>query len=67
MDNTFDEIEIFDDGISEFELLKKYISKRKSEKPFHMLNIGDVLTKHQVWLQKFPRIVPYYGKKLRLI
>ena len=61
LDTNFTEVKIFDDELSELEILKKLTAEIEGEEPLHMLNIQDIFKKHQLWLDKMPRIVPYYG------
>lgn len=31
--------------------------------PFYVFNIGDIVKKHQIWIEKMPRVVPHYAVK----
>lgn len=31
--------------------------------PFYIFNIGDIVKKHQTWIEKMPRVVPHYAVK----
>lgn len=62
MNITFKEVKIFDDNVSELEMLKSVIDERGGDDPLHIVDLGDVLKKHQVWMQKLPRVTPHYGK-----
>lgn len=31
--------------------------------PFYVFNIGDIVKKHQTWIEKMPRVVPHYAVK----
>lgn len=33
------------------------------EDPFYVFNIGDIVKKHQTWIEKMPRVVPHYAVK----
>jgi ornithine decarboxylase len=33
------------------------------EEPFYVFNIGDIVKKHQIWIEKMPRVIPYYAVK----
>lgn len=55
-------ITIFSDKISDIQILKKIADDQKDEEePFRIVNISDIFWKHQTWLKKMPRIIPYYG------
>lgn len=58
---NLDEITIFDDAHSESDMLKKIIKDKENEDAFHILDVGDIFKKHQLWTMKLPRIKPYYG------
>lgn len=62
--HDFDEIRIFDDKLSDLDIIKKIIAIENIEDPFHLLDVGDVVRKHRVWCDKIPRVVPHYGKCL---
>lgn len=36
------------------------------EEAFYVLDIGDVVEKHQIWKEKLPRVQPFYGNLLIL-
>lgn len=33
------------------------------DEPFYIFNIGDIVKKHQIWIEKMPRVVPHYAVK----
>lgn len=33
------------------------------DEPFYVFNIGDIVKKHQIWIEKMPRVVPHYAVK----
>jgi ornithine decarboxylase len=33
------------------------------DEPFYVFNIGDIVKKHQTWIEKMPRVVPHYAVK----
>ena len=57
----FDEIRIFDDKLDDLEIMRKIIALENLEDPFHLMDIGDVVRKHRVWIDRIPRVVPHYG------
>lgn len=58
---NLDEVRIVDDNLSELEILKEVIDGKDGEEPIHMLDVGDIVRKHHLWIEKMPRVVPYYG------
>lgn len=59
--NDFDTVRIFSDELSDVQILKKISDEQDGEDPFHIVNIGDIYRKHQIWMKKLPRITPHYG------
>lgn len=33
------------------------------DEPFYIFNIGDIVKKHQMWIEKMPRVIPHYAVK----
>lgn len=33
------------------------------DEPFYVFNIGDIVKKHQIWIESMPRVVPHYAVK----
>lgn len=33
------------------------------DEPFYVFNIGDIVKKHQIWIEQMPRVVPHYAVK----
>ncbi|XP_014232598.1 ornithine decarboxylase 2-like [Trichogramma pretiosum] len=61
--HDFDDIRIFDDKLDDLEIMRKIIALENLEDPFHLLDVGDVVRKHRVWVDKIPRVVPHYAVK----
>jgi len=59
----FDEIRIFDDKLDDIEIMRRIIALENLEDPFHLLDVGDVVRKHRVWIDRIPRVVPHYAVK----
>ncbi|XP_047369992.1 ornithine decarboxylase 1-like [Vespa velutina] len=57
------EIHLYEDEIEEYEIIKRIISTRDQEDAFYILDLGDIIKKHQDWIKKMPRVVPYYAIK----
>lgn len=56
-----DEIKMVDNHISELEILRNLVNEENGEDPIQILNVGEVIRRHQIWIQKMPRVVPHYG------
>ncbi|XP_058800183.1 ornithine decarboxylase-like [Phymastichus coffea] len=63
MNRSFKEVKLCEDDLSDLEMLRNIIDERGGEDPLHILNLGDVLEKHRVWIRKMPRVVPYFAIK----
>nr|XP_050868820.1 ornithine decarboxylase 1-like isoform X1 [Vespula vulgaris] len=57
------EIQIYEDQVKEHDILKNIITTRNQEDAFYILDLGIIIKKHQDWIKKMPRIVPYYAIK----
>nr|XP_050868816.1 ornithine decarboxylase 2-like isoform X1 [Vespula vulgaris] len=57
------EIQIYEDEIQEYDILKDIITTYNQEDAFYVLDLGIIMKKHQDWIKKMPRIVPYYAVK----
>lgn len=33
------------------------------DEPFYIFNLGDQIRKHQIWIEKMPRVIPHYAVK----
>lgn len=64
--SEMDSIQIVSDEVKDTDFAKTVIGTKKDEDAFQILDVGDVVAKHQQWLQKVPRVVPYFGKDLLL-
>ncbi|XP_035733463.1 ornithine decarboxylase 1-like [Vespa mandarinia] len=57
------EIHLYEDEIEENDIIKKIISTRDHEDTFYIFDFGVIIKKHQEWINKMPRVVPYYAIK----
>ncbi|XP_076231000.1 ornithine decarboxylase 1-like [Calliopsis andreniformis] len=60
---NFDKIKQFDDSMKDTDIIKTIIKLRNREGAFCILDIADIVQKHQNWITKMPRVVPYYAIK----
>ncbi|EFN89086.1 Ornithine decarboxylase [Harpegnathos saltator] len=59
----FTEINVLDDNIDEMDIIKNTINTEKPEDAFYVADIGGVIKKHMEWINKIPRVTPYYAIK----
>ncbi|XP_070505352.1 ornithine decarboxylase-like [Chironomus tepperi] len=64
-ENEDDRIHIMDDDVNSTELINQLTLNGtiNQEDPFYIFNIGDIIKKHQNWIEKMPRVAPYYAVK----
>lgn len=55
-------VEIVDDFMNDEEIIKKITKSQTDEDSFFVLDVGDLIRKHKIWLKEFPRITPHFGK-----
>lgn len=57
----YNEISVFNDDVNEIDIIKDIIKIEKPEDPFYVADIGDVIKRHQEWINKMPKVIPHYG------
>lgn len=45
------------------DVIRETIVNKKSEDAFYVCDVNDILHKHQVWINKLPRVRPFYAVK----
>ncbi|XP_011504233.1 PREDICTED: ornithine decarboxylase-like [Ceratosolen solmsi marchali] len=60
---NYDEVRVFDDKLDDLEFMKKLIDFENLDDPFHLLDGGDLIKKHRMWVDKIPRVAPHYAVK----
>ena len=55
---------IVDDDIDIRNIIRNIIKTENEDEAFHILNVGDVVAKHKLWLQKVPTVLPHFGEIL---
>lgn len=60
--SDFSEIKIVNDDADRKEIIRGIIKSNNQEDAFHLLDIGEVITRNKLWLRKMPRVTPYFGK-----
>lgn len=62
--NLDERIHVLDSASNVMTVIKDIALSGLQEEAFYVLDIGDVVRKHQIWKEKMPRVSPYYGKIL---
>ena len=57
----FSEIRIIDDNSHVKDVIKEIIESKNQSDPFHVLDVGELVARHKLWLEKMPRVIPHYG------
>ena len=39
-----------------------YFHLQETEEAFYLFDVGDVILKYKTWLEKLPRVTPFYGE-----
>ena len=61
-----DEILILEPGQTKWDFIRHLVRSREQEEAFLVMDLDDIVRKHKQWKLKLPRIVPFYGKVLKL-
>lgn len=63
--NQEDRIQVIDGDVNVTEIINDLTNYGSTsiDEPFYVFNIGDVVKKHQIWIEKMPSVVPYYAVK----
>lgn len=60
-------IHVLDRESSVMTVIKDIAMSGLQEEAFYVLDIGDIVRKHQIWKEKLPRVEPYYGNLTYII
>ncbi|XP_076635329.1 ornithine decarboxylase 2-like isoform X2 [Colletes latitarsis] len=60
--NSID-VKLFEDTANDIDIIKTIIDTGNKEEPFYILDIADIVQKHQNWIAKMPRVTPHYAVK----
>lgn len=61
--NLDERIHVLDSSSSVATVINDIATSGLQEEAFYVLDIGDIVNKHQIWKEKLPRVDPYYGQK----
>lgn len=59
--NIFNNITVYDDNLSDFDIIRSIIEKNNQEDAFYILNIEEIIKQHKKWFSMIPRVFPHYG------
>ena len=65
--NLDERIHVLDSSASVTTVINDIATSGLQEEAFYVLDIGDIVNKHQIWKEKLPRVDPYYGQYLQNI
>lgn len=54
-------IHVLDSSSTVSSVIREIADSGLQEEAFYVLDIGDIVNKHQIWKEKMPRVEPYYG------
>ncbi|KAL6428290.1 hypothetical protein ACFW04_008533 [Cataglyphis niger] len=61
--NLDERIHVLDSESNVMTVIKNIAMSGLQEEAFYVLDIGDIVQKHQIWKEKLPRVEPYYAVK----
>ncbi|EFN68353.1 Ornithine decarboxylase [Camponotus floridanus] len=61
--NLDERIHVLDSESNVATVIKNIALSGLQEEAFYVLDIGDIVQKHQIWKEKLPRVEPYYAVK----
>lgn len=61
--NLDERIHVLDSESNVMTVIKDIAMSGLQEEAFYVLDIGDIVQKHQIWKEKLPRVEPYYAVK----
>lgn len=54
-------ITLYNDNLSDIDIIKSIIDKNNQEDAFYILDIEDIIKQHKKWFAMIPRVIPHYG------
>ncbi|XP_046412372.1 ornithine decarboxylase 1-like isoform X1 [Neodiprion fabricii] len=61
--NCDERIHVLDSSADVMTVIRDISNSGVQEEAFYVLDIGDIVRKHQIWKEKLPRVEPYYAVK----
>lgn len=56
-------VQVVDGQVNVPAIVKEMTETMSNEEPFYVMDIGEIVRKHQNWIEKMPRVVPHYAVK----
>lgn len=52
---------VVDDCKKNIDIMRSIVERKDQENAFYILDVGWVARRHYDWINKMPRVMPYYG------
>ncbi|XP_018351515.1 PREDICTED: ornithine decarboxylase 1-like isoform X1 [Trachymyrmex septentrionalis] len=59
----FKDIQVVNDSVNDIDIIRDIIKTEKLEDAFYVMDVGDIIKRHQEWISKMPKVVPHYAIK----
>ncbi|KAG5325807.1 AZIN1 inhibitor, partial [Pseudoatta argentina] len=59
----FKDIQVVNDSVNDIDVIRDIIKTEKPEDAFYVMDVGDIIKRHQEWISKMPKVVPHYAIK----
>lgn len=54
---------VIDEPLNAIDVIRqRSISGDIGDEPLYICDISDIINKHNIWKQRMPRVLPFYGK-----
>lgn len=44
-------------------IIREIVNKTNQEDAFYVMDVGEIVKKHNQWVSQLPRVTPHYGKQ----
>ncbi|XP_034943938.1 ornithine decarboxylase 1-like [Chelonus insularis] len=61
--NSNERIHVLDSSSTVMTIIEDIVKSGLQEEAFYVLDVGDIVKKHQIWKEKLPRVEPFYAVK----
>jgi len=63
----FKNIQVVKDNVNDIDVIRDIIKTEKPEDAFYVMDVGDIIKRHQEWISKMPKVVPHYGMSVAFV
>jgi len=63
----FKDIQVVKDNVNDIDVIRDIIKTEKPEDAFYVMDVGDIIKRHQEWISKMPKVVPHYGMSVAFV